>query len=419
MVCTIIVLNYWAPTFDIAFKALIVMAGAAVGVFAPDLLWQHVQRRTLVAASPGDWPRSLTKLAGLVGAVGFLALLYWLFPEYYHGDNFYGHCRVALGVVLPLWALLALPYIYWVDRRMQDPHDALWHMGRLVTLRWRGLPLPLIGQYQLGWMVKGYFLPLMFTYLCNDLDKMLHYDLGTLHGFKGLFDWAFFALYLTDVALVSMTYLMSLRLADTHIRSAEPTMLGWFAALLCYQPLWSLISAQYIDYESGVGWDRWLQPIPWLYVFWGSAIVVLVAIYVWATVSFGGRFSNLTHRGIITNGPYRYTKHPAYLAKNLSWWLISMPFMISDGAAMALRRCLLLVLLNMIYYVRAKTEERHLGVDPTYAAYAAWIERRGLLRFVNRVPGLCRLARWKPSFGWTPPYALDAASPVSEATTLK
>ena len=53
------------------------------------------------------------------------------------------------------------------------------------------------------------------------------------------------------------------------------------------------------------------------------------------------RFSNLTHRGIITNGPYRYSKHPAYLAKNLSWWLVSMPFMItvSPLANAALLRC--------------------------------------------------------------------------------
>lgn len=39
-----------------------------------------------------------------------------------------------------------------------------------------------------------------------------------------------------------------------------------------------------------------------------------MAIYAWATIMFGGRFSNLTHRGIITNGPYPWTKHPAYRA---------------------------------------------------------------------------------------------------------
>jgi protein-S-isoprenylcysteine O-methyltransferase Ste14 len=379
--------NFWAPAKPIAYLALIVMACAAVGIALPDLVWQKVYRRTLSAPSAeGDWSRSLTKMAGLCGAVGGIALLYWLFPEYYRGAGFYGNCVVALRVVLPVWLLLAMPYIYWVDRRMNEPQDALWQMGRFVTLRWNGLNLAMVGQYQLGWLVKGFFLPLMFTYLCTELNKMLHYDVRLLHNFKGIFDWAFFALYFVDVALVSMTYLISLRINDTHIRSTEPTMLGWIAALVCYQPFWSLINRQYIDYESAAGWEQILPSVPWLYGLWGAAILALVFIYVWATVSFGGRFSNLTHRGIITNGPYRYSKHPAYLAKNLSWWLISMPFVLSDDWQMTLRRCLLLLMLNAIYYVRAKTEERHLAADPVYVQYAAWVDRHGLLRFLKTAP---------------------------------
>jgi Isoprenylcysteine carboxyl methyltransferase (ICMT) family len=399
MLLGVTVLNFWQPVHHIAYQALIVMACAAFGVFVPDLLWQKVQRRALVApAAAGDWPRSLTKLAGLLGSVGFIALLYWLIPEYYRGQRFYGNYWTALDVVLPLWGLLALPYIFWIDRRMHEPHDALWQMGRLVTLRWHGLDGQVLGQYLLGWVVKGFFLPLMFTYLCTELNKLLHYDLGLLHGFMGMYEWTYFVLYFIDLALVAMTYLMSLRLTDTHIRSTEPTTLGWVTALICYQPFWSLIGQQYIDYDSGTRWDLWLKNMPLLAAAWGSAILACVVIYVWATVSFGGRFSNLTNRGIITNGPYRYTKHPAYLAKNLSWWLISMPFMISGDLAMTLRRCLLLGLLNVIYYLRAKTEERHLGMDPVYVQYAAWIDRYGMLRYLNPLPGLGAIARWRPTF---------------------
>ena len=35
----------------------------------------------------------------------------------------------------------------------------------------------------------------------------------------------------------------------------------------------------------------------------GAVLVALTAIYAWATVAFGIRFSNLTHRGILTHGP--------------------------------------------------------------------------------------------------------------------
>jgi protein-S-isoprenylcysteine O-methyltransferase Ste14 len=244
----------------------------------------------------------------------------------------------------------------------------------------------------------------MFTYFCDNLNKLLHYDLKLLHSFQGLYDWAYFFMYFIDVSLVSMTYLMALKATDTHIRSSEPSMFGWVIALVCYQPFWSLISRQYIDYDTGVSWGGWLGGVPWLYGVWACLILLLVAVYVWATISFGARFSNLTHRGIITNGPYRYTKHPAYLAKNLSWWLISTPFILSGGVEATLRRCLLLGLLNLIYYLRAKTEERHLSLDPVYRQYAQWIEGHGLLRGLNRIPLIGAVARWRPTFAaYRPP----------------
>jgi protein-S-isoprenylcysteine O-methyltransferase Ste14 len=398
MLLAVSVLNFWPPVHEIAHLALIVMAATAFGVFVPDLLWKKVQRRALLARPlAGNWPRSVTKLLGLAGSIGFIALLYWLFPEY-ASHGFYGNYWSALKIVLPLWALLALPYIYSVDRRLSEPHDALWQMGCLVSFKWSVVSGRVIGQHLLGWLVKGYYLPLMFTYFCNDLDKLLHYDLTKLHGFQGFWDWAFFTLYFIDVALVSMTYLMSLKLTDTHIRSTEPTALGWLVALICYEPFWSVIGAQYIAYDSGHDWGAWLADTPWLYALWGSLILLLIVIYVWSTIAFGGRFSNLTHRGIITSGPYRFSKHPAYLAKNLSWWLISMPFMVSVSLAQSLRCCLLLCMLNGIYYLRAKTEERHLSLDPVYRQYALFIEHHGLLRGIDRIPLLGALSRWRPSF---------------------
>jgi protein-S-isoprenylcysteine O-methyltransferase Ste14 len=398
MLLAVSVLNFWPPVHQIAHLALIVMAATAFGVFVPDLLWKKVQRRALLARPlAGNWPRSVTKLLGLAGSIGFIALLYWLFPEY-ASHGFYGNYWSALKIVLPLWALLALPYIYSVDRRLSEPHDALWQMGCLVSFKWSVVSGRVIGQHLLGWLVKGYYLPLMFTYFCNDLDKLLHYDLTKLHGFQGFWDWAFFTLYFIDVALVSMTYLMSLKLTDTHIRSTEPTALGWLVALICYEPFWSVIGAQYIAYDSGHDWGAWLADTPWLYALWGSLILLLIVIYVWSTIAFGGRFSNLTHRGIITSGPYRFSKHPAYLAKNLSWWLISMPFMVSLSLAQSLRCCLLLCMLNGIYYLRAKTEERHLSLDPVYRQYALFIEHHGLLRGIDRIPLLGALSRWRPSF---------------------
>ena len=117
----------------------------------------------------------------------------------------------------------------------------------------------------------------------------------------------------------------------------------------------------------------------------------------WATVIFGARFSNLTHRGIITNGPYRFTKHPAYLAKNLTWWMIAVPFLPVDNWSDTLPRCAMLLGVNLIYYMRAKTEEWHLARDADYVRYALWIEKHGLFRFLRRVPVVRRLGFHAPA----------------------
>ena len=366
------------------------MAMTATTIIVVDLLWQRVHLRASTgidfAHDDPSWKRTWTKFAGLLGSLGFIAFLYWVLPEY--RGSFYDNYYYLLGNILPAWLVLALPYIHYVDRRMRQPFDGYWQMGCLVTLHWSSLDAAVLRQHVLGWLIKGFFLPLMFVYMCDDLNRFLHYDFSQLVAFKNWFDFLHDQLYFVDVGLVSMGYLMSLRLADTHLRSAEPTMLGWIVALLCYQPFWSLVGRNYLAYETGYPWGAWLWNTPIAYGAWGTGILLLVCIYVWATVIFGARFSNLTHRGIITNGPYRWTKHPAYLAKNLSWWMMSVPFMAQSSGLEALRHSLLLLGLNLVYLMRAKTEEWHLSRDPDYVAYALWINDHGLFRFGRRVPML-------------------------------
>jgi protein-S-isoprenylcysteine O-methyltransferase Ste14 len=170
------------------------------------------------------------------------------------------------------------------------------------------------------------------------------------------------------------------------MRSVEPTFLGWFVALSCYYPFWNKIEGGYFAYNrDNYYWDHWLANEPTWLVIWGSAILLLLLIYMWASVAFGLRFSNLTNRGILTNGPYRFSKHPAYISKNLAWWLIAVPFISQTGAADAIQHSLLLLALNAMYFLRARTEEDHLSKDPTYLAYATRMNEKSLLHGLNRV----------------------------------
>ena len=202
--------------------------------------------------------------------------------------------------------------------------------------------------------------------------------------FKTFFDYALTYIYTIDLVIVFIGYIMTLRIFDSHIRSVEPSFFGWFVALQCYQPFWNALSGHYFSYSSGYEWHMWLDESPIIFTIWGTIILALVAVYSWASLYFGIRFSNLTNRGILTNGPYQFMRHPAYISKNLSWWMISIPFISQAGFLVALQQCLLLLLVNTLYYFRAKTEERHLSQDPIYVQYALAINETGLFRKLSR-----------------------------------
>jgi protein-S-isoprenylcysteine O-methyltransferase Ste14 len=76
-------------------------------------------------------------------------------------------------------------------------------------------------------------------------------------------------------------------------------------------------------------------------------------------------------------------KHPAYLSKNLSWWMISVPFVACAGWWTAVQSCLMLGAANLIYYLRARTEERHLAADPAYRDYREFIASHGLWAYLT------------------------------------
>ncbi len=127
--------------------------------------------------------------------------------------------------------------------------------------------------------------------------------------------------------------------------------------------------------------------------------MILTAIYAWATFAFGIRFSNLTYRGVLTNGPYRWTRHPAYLSKNLFWWLSAMPFLVTTGSLLeAVRNTVFLGVISAIYYWRARTEEAHLLAE----------DRRSTAPITRGWASTARSPRRSPALlGWARPRRLQ------------
>ncbi len=331
--------------------------------------------------NPRRW---VIKLIGLYGTFLFVGICYRVIP-FYQGD-FYKPYFKLLAYVFPVVVVLSVVYFYFFDRRQKDPQDEYWHIGCLLTGRWQEISWIHVREHFLIWFIKWFFTPIMFCILIDYVKDIYAFQWqGWPQSFFPLYNLLMDLLYLMDVSFGIIGYILTLRMLDNHIRSTEPTWFGWAVCLACYSPFYAFLYHQGIfQYEDGFEFQDWfaLNPVK-LYVF---AFLILsgTCLYAMATVAIGYRISNLTYRGIITNGPYRWTKHPAYLGKIVSWWLISIPFLSLEEPLVTLKYTLSLMLLSLIFFLRALTEENHLSNYPEYVKYANWINQHGIFSFVTK-----------------------------------
>ncbi len=376
------------------YAALLGLAVTALALGGFDILVLKVHRREsagLGAHRTADRSRVLVKLCGFWITLALLAGFYGLFSlTPFYDPNHWIVVRYFMAEAFFAAAFLAIPYFWWLDRHLDEPRDAPWAAGTLALNLLCGRIRPglearhwaALRTYGLGWVIKGIFLPLMAAYLFAIAYKLAKFDPG------GAADWYLLSwdlIVLLDLMVAALGYLATLRVLDSHIRSVNPVWWGWAATLICYYPFILLLSKNGVQYNDARDWLYWLAGQPGLLVLWGALILAVQLVWIWANLTFGLRFSNLTHRGIFTHGPYRFTKHPSYLAKCVGWWLIYLPFLSTQGAMDALTDTGALTVMCVIYWLRARAEERHLSEDPVYAAYAARLDREGILARVNRL----------------------------------
>lgn len=375
----------------------------------PMALWSVLIDKVHLRHSTGiDWkqkrpladvmPVSVIKLCGLWATWAVLAAGYSLARWYWSGSYLFA-MEVLTFAMLPLVAL-SIPYVIWLDRHLVEPRDGTWHFGAFMlgggVVGRDTWDTAQIAKHWRAWIIKGFFGAFMISILPGGFAQIVEADAAQVIDSPVQFAMALVTLlFVIDVQIGTVGYLLTLRPLDAHIRSGNPLLAGWLAALICYPPfVWGIIGAnnQVLSYEVGTpGWAHWFAGNALLMWLWGGVLVVLTGIYAWATVVFGIRFSNLTYRGVLTNGPYRFTRHPAYLSKNLFWWASVLPFLVTTGSvADAVRNTIFLLIVNGIYYWRARTEETHLlAEDPKYREYHAWMAQHGVI-----TAPLVRLGRW-------------------------
>lgn len=399
-ICLILTRQFQLPNY---IAAPLLLIGPAVAMLGYEILWVRPWRAADSAVNmslphtvPIDWQRVGTKALAFLFAWALLAAWFTWIPFYKHGYDWV--FKALRWGALPL-SLMGLAYLIWVDRYLKQPYDAAWHLGQLLLKQSgliKSLPIKNIApatsdvseplapswnealQFLLGWFIKGFFFVFLVQLLPNQTS---FFRSEAFDPWTSMFRLIFVLtplMFTVDIVNALVGYASTFKVLNSHIRSPNNQLLGWFAALSCYPPFVIIGGYAWSDWrKGGTYWDLWLQN-PALRWSWAIAVLICLFTYMWATVAFGIRFSNLTHRGILTHGPYRLFKHPAYIAKNTYWWLIYVPFVNLISTQQALICCGWLLLLNFTYYLRAQTEAAHLRSDPVYRDYEDWFASNNL-----------------------------------------
>ena len=374
----------------------------AIAVYGlPQIAFELVRNRRQIRASYNVEIDHVVRVKLVALAAALLAIFGGFRALGAVGLTKYQPAELLLGPAMPLLLLLAIPYFCTVGRMQREPRDDYYEVGRLLMGRVSGADWKRVRHFAAGWFIKAFFFPLMFTEL---LHSVIAFE-RSISSPAGLTYWyavSVSLIYFIDVCIASAGYLATLRIFGWQIRSSNPYPMAWAVTLLCYYPFFGPMYRQLLDYKDGYLWSDWLASSPILLTCWAVAIFALKVSWILAISPFGLRFSNLTNRGIITNGTFALTKHPSYVSKNLFWWMIHIPFLSMAAGMDAVTNCLQLLAIGAIYFIRARYEERHLSEEPRYVAYAMWIEQHGIFRGLGRlVPAL----RYRPPAPTAPPEA--------------
>ncbi len=327
------------------------------------------------------------RAASLWILVSIFYFLYNTHPYYLNQD--FSNARILIQWAYVTFCILVLPYTWFTLRfnyRLKDDFKdptiiffvLLKRVGLMVATRdfqqVAGLfTVKRFNNFCLTCLVKGFFLPLMAMFMFHhwttvqSLMSKMSTPMDGIQLANWFLDLIYNALFVTDTGIALVGYGLELKWLGNKTKSVEPTMFGWAVALMCYPPF-NGISSTYFPLQDRQ--DLFIALTEEQKIFVRIIIVALYGIFVWGTIALSVKFSNLSNKGIVGRGPYRFVRHPAYASKNIAWWFEHLQYM------KGFHNVLPLICWNIIYTLRAITEERHLMKDPEYREYMKKVKYR-------------------------------------------
>ena len=319
-----------------------------------------------------------------------LSLYYFFYNTHpYYLNNDFAEARGLMQKAYAIFCLIVLPYTfvtlkfnYRLKDDFRDPSIIFFVLLKRIGLAFATrdfnqllglLKVKRFNNFCLTLLVKGFFLPLMVMFSFHHFHNVSNLLVNVSKEMDGIqmsnwfLDLIYNGLFIFDTSIAIVGYGFELKWLGNKTRSVEPTGFGWMVALMCYPPF-NGISGLYFPLESR---NEYFIPLTEEQrIFVRILIVLLYGVFVWATFALGVKFSNLSNKGISDRGPYKFIRHPAYASKNIAWWFEHLQYM------KGLHNVLPLLCWNMIYTLRAITEERHLMKDPDYREYSKKVKYR-------------------------------------------
>lgn len=178
----------------------------------------------------------------------------------------------------------------------------------------------------------------------------------------------FIYVVMTAVLIVyTFGYCVESDLLDNRIKSIDDNPFSWMVTIVCYVPFYPLL---FYIIPMGAQDFAFFKSHEITAVV-RSLLMVIIAAKAWSIFTLGTKSSNLTNRGIITNGPYRWVRHPHYLTKMMVWWICVLPSLVQNYWLIGG-----MIFWTTIYVLRALTEEQHLKRDPDYVVYMQKVKWR-------------------------------------------
>ena len=305
----------------------------------------------------------------------WIAIGIYRFNHYYKG--LLGNNAQEILLYLAIAYTLSLPlYLIFTPKEPSKGYTVFKMAYSLFASRLKRMPDKQERDALLFICVKFFFLPLMVHFAADNYFATSKYiysiDFSQIftvpHFLYIIYPLTLSLIFFIDTLYFTFGYVAEAGFLNNRVRSVEQTFLGWAAALICYPPFSGFVG----DVLSWYPNDYAEYGSEGATVLFRIVILLLLLVYLWATLALGTRCSNLTNRGIVCKGPYAFVRHPAYISKNLAWWLTIIP-------VMSFQAFLSMSFWSIVYLIRAITEERHLRQDPDYREYCSKVKYRLIL----------------------------------------